>query len=86
MGKSVGKNANQKLSDKYSHKLLDHAKQSAADTIKTPSKMAIQKESEGTGDLIDNKFTDKMTKSVARSVPMIVPSETEDMEFHDINQ
>ena len=38
MGKSVGKNANQKLSDKYSHKLLDHAKQSAADTIKTPSK------------------------------------------------
>ena len=48
--------------------------------------MAIQKESEGTGDLIDNKFTDKMTKSVARSVPMIVPSETEDMEFHDINQ
>ena len=33
MGKSIGKN----LSGKYSQKLLDHAKKSATDTLKTSS-------------------------------------------------
>ena len=31
-----------KLSSKYSQKLLDHAKQSATDALKTASKRAIQ--------------------------------------------
>ena len=43
------------LSGKYSEKILDHAKQSATDTLKTTSKRAIQKTAEKTGDLIVNK-------------------------------
>ena len=34
MGKNVGKNKSKNLSSKYSQKLLDHAKQSAADALK----------------------------------------------------
>ena len=37
MGKNIGKN----LSDKYSLKLIDHAKQSATDVFKTVSEKAI---------------------------------------------
>ena len=36
--KNIGKNISKNLSGKYSQKLLDHAKQSAADAIKTTSK------------------------------------------------
>ena len=35
-------------------------KKSTADAIKTASKKAIQKTTEATGDLIDNKITDKI--------------------------
>ena len=42
MGKNVGKNISKNLSGKYSQKLLDHAKQSAADVFKTASKRSIQ--------------------------------------------
>ena len=35
MGKNIGKNINKNLSGKYSQKLLDHAKQSATDALKT---------------------------------------------------
>ena len=38
------------LSVKYSQKLLDHAKQSAADSFKTVSKRAIQKTAKATAD------------------------------------
>ena len=48
------------LSNKYGQKLLDSAKKSAADAIKTASKRAIQK-TEATGDLIGNKIADKIT-------------------------
>ena len=49
------------LSNKYSQKLLDSAKKSAADAIKTASKRATQKTVEATGDLIGNKIADKIS-------------------------
>ena len=50
------------LSGKYSQTFLDHAKQSATDALKTASKSAIQKTAGSTGDLIGNKFADKITE------------------------
>ena len=44
MGKNVGINISKNLSGKYSHKRLDHAKESATDVFKTSSKRAIQKQ------------------------------------------
>ena len=38
MGKNIGKNITKNLSSKYNQKILDHAKQSATDAIKTASK------------------------------------------------
>ena len=49
------------MSGKYSQKLED-AKQSATDAFKTASKRAIQKTAAATGDLIDNKISDRITK------------------------
>ena len=49
------------MSDKYSQKLVDTAKKSATDAIKTASKRAIQKTAEATGDLVGNKIADKIT-------------------------
>ena len=49
---SFAKNIGKNLSNKYSQKCLDSAKQSTADVIKTVSKRAIQKTAEATGDLI----------------------------------
>ena len=37
-------------------KLLDYAKQSAIDELKTDSKRVIKKTAEATGDLTDNKI------------------------------
>ena len=54
--KNMGKN----LSNKYGQKLLDSAKKSTTDAIKTASKRAIQKTAEATGDLIGNKIADKI--------------------------
>ena len=62
--KTIGKN----ISNKYSKKLVDSAKKSAADTIKTASKRAIHKTAEATGDLIGNKTADKIT-SVSKKSP-----------------
>ena len=50
------------LSSKYSRKILDHAKQSATDTLKNASKRTIQGTVEANGDLIGNKITNKTTK------------------------
>ena len=38
MDRNVGKNISKTLSSKYSEKLLDHAKESATDALKTTSK------------------------------------------------
>ena len=56
------------MSCKYSQKVLDHAKQSATDTLKTTSKKAIHNTPEATGDLISNKIPDKISK-VSRTSP-----------------
>ena len=61
--KNIGKN----LSNKYGQKLLDRAKKSTTDAIKTASKRAIQKTEEATGDLIGNKISDKTTSISKRS-------------------
>ena len=55
------KNMGKSLSNKYGQKLLDSAKKSTTDAIKTDSKRAIQKTAEATGDLIGNKIADKIT-------------------------
>ena len=54
------------MSNKYSQKLVDTAKKSATDTIKTASKRAIQKTAEVT-DLIGNKLADKITGALKKS-------------------
>ena len=53
------------MSNKYGKNLVDTAKKSATDAIKTASKRAIQKTAEATGDLIDNKIADKI-RSVSK--------------------
>ena len=63
MGKKIGKNISKSLDSKYSQKRLDHAKQSATDAFKTSSKRVIQKRVEATGDLIGNRFADKITRA-----------------------
>ena len=55
------KNMGKSFSNKYGQNLLDSAKKSTADAIKTASKRAIQKTAEATGDLIGNKIADKIT-------------------------
>ena len=55
--KNIGKN----VSGKYGQKLLDHAKKSATDALKTYSKRVIQKTAEATGDLIGDKIANKIT-------------------------
>ena len=50
------------MNGKYSQNLLDHAKQSATDALKTSTNSVIQKTAEATGDLIGNKTANKVTK------------------------
>ena len=69
------------LSNKYGQKLLDSAKKSTTDAIKTASKRAIQKTAEATGYLIGNKIADKIT-SVSKKFSKELPNdETEDVEI-----
>ena len=58
---SFVKDMGKSLSNKYGQELLDSAKKSTTDAIKTASKSAIQKTAEGTGDLIGNKIADIIT-------------------------
>ena len=62
------KNIDKSLSNKYGQKLLDSAKKSTTDAIKTASKRAIQKRAEVTGDLIGSEIADK-TASVSKKSP-----------------
>ena len=60
--KSIGTHAAKvakNMSNKYGQKLVDTAKKSPADAIKTASKRAIQKTADATGDLVGNKIADK---------------------------
>ena len=63
---SFAKNMGKQLNNKYDQKLLDSAKKSTTDGIKTASKRAIQKTAEATSDLIGNKTVDKIT-SISKS-------------------
>ena len=73
---SIAKN----LSNKYSQKIIDTAKKSATDALKTVSKRAIQKTAEATGDLIGNKIADKIT-SVSKKSNKKSPTIDEDTEL-----
>ena len=64
---SFPKNMGKNLNNKYGQKLLDSAKKSTTDAIKTTSKIAIQKTAEATGDLDGNKIADKITSVSKKS-------------------
>ena len=55
------------LSNTYGQKLLDSAKKTTTDAIKTALKRAIEKTSEGTCDLIVNKIDDKIASVSKKS-------------------
>ena len=63
---SFAKNIGKNLNNKYSQKLLHTAKTSTTDAIKTASKRAIQKTAEATGDLIGNKTADKIMSALKK--------------------
>ena len=64
---SFAKNMGKSLSNKYGQKLLDSAKKSTTDAIKTDSERAIQKTAEATCDLIGNNIADKITSVSKKS-------------------
>ena len=68
------------VSNKYGKQLVDTAKKSATDAIKTASKRAIQKTAEATGDLVGNKIADKIT-SVSKKSTKKLPTIDEDEEL-----
>ena len=68
------------MSNKYGKKLVDTAKKSATDAIKTASKRAIQKTAEAMGDLVGNKIADKIT-SVSKKSTKKLPTIDEDVEL-----
>ena len=68
------------MSNKYGKKLVDTAKKSATDAIKTASKRAIQKTAETTGDLVGNKIADKIASVFKKSTKKL-PSIDEDAEL-----
>ena len=66
------------MSNKYRKRLVDTAKKSAADAIKTTSKRVIQK-AEATGDLVGNKMANKI--SVSKKSTKKLPTIDEDVEL-----
>ena len=74
---SFAKNMGKSLSNKYDQKLLDSAKKSTTDAIKTASKRAIQKTAEATGDLNGNKIADKITSVPKKPSKELHNKETE---------
>ena len=80
--KNNGKNVSKRFSGKYSYNLLDHARQSSTDPLKTTSKRVIQKMAEATSDLICNKIANTITK-VSRNLPQN-NSETVTNEYNNL--
>ena len=66
--------------DKYGKKLVDTAKKSATDALKTTSRRAIQKTAETTGGLVGTKIADKIT-SVSKKSTKKLPTIYEDAEL-----
>ena len=56
---SFAKNIGKNLSNKFGQKIVDSAKTSAIDALKTASRRAIQKAADD--DLVGNKIADKIT-------------------------
>ena len=75
---SFAKSIGTSLSNKYGLKLLDSAKKSTTDAIKTESKRAIQTTAEATGDMIGNKITDKITSISKKSTKELPKDETKE--------
>ena len=73
---SFAKNIGKNLSNKYSQKLLNSAKKSTTDAVKTVSKRAIQKTAEATGDAIRSKISDKITSISKKSSMELHSKET----------
>ena len=65
----------------YLFKLLDSAKRSTTDAIKTASKRPIQKTAEAAGDLICNKITDKITSVSKKTSATELHNNYEDVEI-----
>ena len=63
MGENIGKKRSKNLSGKCTQKLLDYAKQSATDALKTTSKKEIEKSPKAINDLIGKKIADMVVKS-----------------------
>ena len=68
----MGRNIRKELSIKYSQKLLDHAKQSATDALKTSSKRVIQEIAEATVDLSGNKIANNIKKDSQKPYHKII--------------
>ena len=69
------------MGNKYGKKLVDTAKKSATDAIKTASKRAMQKTEEATGDLIGNKVADKLTGVSKKKSTKKLPTIAKDAEL-----
>ena len=78
--KNIGKN----LRNKYSQKIIDTAKKSATDAIKTASQRAIQKTAKATGGLVGNKIADKIT-SISKKSTKKLPTIDEHAELTTYN-
>ena len=75
---SFAKNIGKSLSNKHGQKLLDSAKKSTTNAIKTASKRAMQRTAEAIGDLIGNKIADNITSvSKKKSAKKLPNHETE---------
>ena len=85
---SFAKNIGKRLSNKYGQKLIDSAKKSTTDAIKTALKRAIQKTDEATANLIGNKIADKITSPPKEKTAMELHNndETEDVEIDTLKK
>ena len=68
------------MSNKYGKRLVNTAKKSATDAIKTASKRAVQETAEATGDLVGNQIAHKIT-SVSKKSTKKLPTIDEDAEL-----
>ena len=71
---SFAKNIDKNKNSNFSQKLIDSAKKSAIDVIKTALKRAIYKTAEAAGDLIGNKIADKITSASKKTFKRVVIS------------
>ena len=62
MRKNISKDVRKNLSGKYNQKLLNHAKTSVIDVLKTSSDRVLQNLADATGDSIGNKIANKITR------------------------